>query len=122
MIFKPMVRRSLKACEAYRILSCSRCGCGRYHEAEGQWLLYRSRQHLSKSNPRIHQGLTPLSAQSVHAATRKTLLKVKGFSEVKVEKIKEAIQKLQVMPPPPSPRSSGGYRKAGVMHTLYEPS
>jgi len=32
----------------------------------------------------------------VHAATRKTLLKVKGFSEVKVEKIKEAIQKLQV--------------------------
>lgn len=34
--------------------------------------------------------------QSVHAATRKTLLKVKGFSEVKVEKIKEAILKLQV--------------------------
>ncbi|KAF6237409.1 hypothetical protein HO173_004299 [Letharia columbiana] len=32
---------------------------------------------------------------SVHAATRKTLLKVKGFSEVKVEKIKEAITKLQ---------------------------
>ncbi|KAJ5180819.1 Meiotic recombination protein dmc1 [Penicillium capsulatum] len=30
---------------------------------------------------------------SVHGATRKTLLKVKGFSEVKVEKIKEAIQK-----------------------------
>lgn len=34
--------------------------------------------------------------QSVHAATRKTLLKVKGFSEVKVDKIKEAISKLQV--------------------------
>ncbi|KAL9066429.1 MAG: hypothetical protein Q9161_007568 [Pseudevernia consocians] len=33
--------------------------------------------------------------ESVHAATRKTLLKVKGFSEVKVEKIKEAIAKLQ---------------------------
>ncbi|KAK3173725.1 hypothetical protein OEA41_007057 [Lepraria neglecta] len=32
---------------------------------------------------------------SVHAATRKTLLKVKGFSEVKVEKIKEAIVKCQ---------------------------
>ncbi|KAK4691065.1 meiotic recombination protein DMC1, partial [Lecanoromycetidae sp. Uapishka_2] len=32
---------------------------------------------------------------SVHAATRKTLLKVKGFSEVKVEKIKEAIGKCQ---------------------------
>ncbi|KAJ9301297.1 hypothetical protein DTO271G3_1432 [Paecilomyces variotii] len=30
---------------------------------------------------------------SVHGATRKTLLKIKGFSEVKVEKIKEAIQK-----------------------------
>lgn len=36
------------------------------------------------------------TAKSVHAATRKTLLKVKGFSEVKVEKIKEAISKLQV--------------------------
>ncbi|KAI9791710.1 MAG: Meiotic recombination protein dmc1 [Peltula sp. TS41687] len=32
---------------------------------------------------------------SVHAATRKTLLKIKGFSEVKVEKIKEAVQKCQ---------------------------
>ncbi|RMJ23812.1 meiotic recombination protein Dmc1, partial [Aspergillus sp. HF37] len=30
---------------------------------------------------------------SVHGATRKNLLKIKGFSEVKVEKIKEAIQK-----------------------------
>ncbi|CAF9929622.1 Meiotic recombination protein dmc1 [Imshaugia aleurites] len=35
------------------------------------------------------------TSKSVHAATRKTLLKVKGFSEVKVEKIKEAIAKLQ---------------------------
>ena len=34
--------------------------------------------------------------QSVHAATRRTLLKIKGFSEVKVEKVKEAIVKLQV--------------------------
>lgn len=34
--------------------------------------------------------------QSVHAATRKTLLKIKGFSEVKVEKVKEAIAKCQV--------------------------
>ncbi|KAI9817269.1 MAG: Meiotic recombination protein dmc1 [Pycnora praestabilis] len=32
---------------------------------------------------------------SVHSATRKTLLKIKGFSEVKVEKIKEAIVKCQ---------------------------
>ncbi|KAL8828078.1 MAG: hypothetical protein Q9191_002795 [Dirinaria sp. TL-2023a] len=36
-----------------------------------------------------------VQVSAVHAATRKTLLKVKGFSEVKVEKIKEAIQKLQ---------------------------
>lgn len=35
--------------------------------------------------------------QSVHGATRKTLLKIKGFSEVKVEKIKDAIQKCQVI-------------------------
>ena len=34
--------------------------------------------------------------KSVHAATRKTLLKIKGFSEVKVEKVKEAIAKCQV--------------------------
>jgi meiotic recombination protein DMC1 len=32
----------------------------------------------------------------VHGATRRTLLKIKGFSEVKVDKIKEAIQKCQV--------------------------
>ncbi|XHG09121.1 Meiotic recombination protein dmc1 [Aspergillus wentii] len=36
---------------------------------------------------------------SVHGATRKTLLKIKGFSEVKVEKVKEAIQKFQVLKP-----------------------
>ncbi|KAI9712253.1 MAG: Meiotic recombination protein dmc1, partial [Chrysothrix sp. TS-e1954] len=30
---------------------------------------------------------------SVHAATRRTLLKIKGFSEVKVEKVKEAVAK-----------------------------
>ncbi|RAK77137.1 recombinase DMC1 [Aspergillus fijiensis CBS 313.89] len=30
---------------------------------------------------------------SVHSATRRTLLKIRGFSEVKVEKIKDAIQK-----------------------------
>ncbi|KAI9756888.1 MAG: Meiotic recombination protein dmc1 [Lichina confinis] len=32
---------------------------------------------------------------SVHAATRKTLLKIRGLSEVKVEKIKEAVGKCQ---------------------------
>ncbi|KAL2808955.1 Rad51-domain-containing protein [Aspergillus granulosus] len=30
---------------------------------------------------------------SIHGATRKTLLKIKGFSEIKVEKVKEAITK-----------------------------
>lgn len=35
-------------------------------------------------------------SQSVHGATRRTLLKIKGFSEIKVEKIKEAIQKCLV--------------------------
>ena len=37
--------------------------------------------------------------QSVHGATRRTLLKIKGFSEVKVEKIKEAILKCLVCCP-----------------------
>jgi len=36
------------------------------------------------------------SSQAVHAATRRTLSKIKGFSEVKVDKIKEAIAKCQV--------------------------
>ncbi|KAI9704064.1 MAG: Meiotic recombination protein dmc1 [Bogoriella megaspora] len=41
-------------------------------------------------------GVTKLSQlQSVHAATRRTLSKIKGFSEVKVEKVKEAIAKCQ---------------------------
>ncbi|KAJ9653177.1 Meiotic recombination protein dmc1 [Coniosporium apollinis] len=32
---------------------------------------------------------------SVHSATRRTLLKIKGFSEIKVDKVKEVIQKCQ---------------------------
>ncbi|OCL09792.1 DMC1 protein, partial [Glonium stellatum] len=32
---------------------------------------------------------------AVHAATRRALLKIKGFSEIKVEKVKEAIAKCQ---------------------------
>lgn len=35
-------------------------------------------------------------SQSVHAATKKTLIKIKGLSEAKVEKIKEAIGKALV--------------------------
>lgn len=45
----------------------------------------------------VNSSLTnQLQPQSVHGATRRTLLKIKGFSEIKVEKIKEAIQKCQV--------------------------
>ncbi|EMD59739.1 hypothetical protein COCSADRAFT_253375 [Bipolaris sorokiniana ND90Pr] len=33
---------------------------------------------------------------SVHSATRRNLLKIKGFSEVKVDKVKDAIAKCQV--------------------------
>jgi hypothetical protein len=33
---------------------------------------------------------------SVHSATRRNLLKIKGFSEVKVDKVKDAITKCQV--------------------------
>ena len=33
---------------------------------------------------------------SVHSATRRNLLKIKGFSEIKVDKVKDAIAKCQV--------------------------
>lgn len=33
---------------------------------------------------------------SVHAATRRSLAKIKGFSEIKVDKVKDAIAKCQV--------------------------
>jgi meiotic recombination protein DMC1 len=33
---------------------------------------------------------------SVHAATRRNLAKIKGFSEIKVDKVKDAITKCQV--------------------------
>lgn len=41
---------------------------------------------------------------AVHAATRRALLKIKGFSEIKVEKVKEAIAKCQP--------SAGGFMTA----------
>ena len=34
---------------------------------------------------------------SVHAATRRNLLKIKGFSEIKVDKVKDALAKCQVL-------------------------
>jgi hypothetical protein len=34
---------------------------------------------------------------SVHAATRRNLLKIKGFSEIKVDKVKDALAKCQVI-------------------------
>jgi hypothetical protein len=36
---------------------------------------------------------------SVHSATRRNLLKIKGFSEIKVDKVKDAITKCQVNTP-----------------------
>lgn len=36
---------------------------------------------------------------SVHSATRRNLLKIKGFSEIKVDKVKDAITKCQVSAP-----------------------
>ncbi|KAJ6151819.1 DNA repair protein [Penicillium chermesinum] len=53
---------------------------------------------------------------SVHGATRRTLLRVKGFSEVKVEKIKEAIQKCLVSTIPFNPDSYS------TMHLMIPPS
>jgi hypothetical protein len=34
---------------------------------------------------------------SVHVATRRNLLKIKGFSEIKVDKVKDALAKCQVL-------------------------
>ena len=51
--------------------------------------------HTTTVDSQSHSNLETDNTQSVHGATRKTLLKVKGFSEVKVEKIKEAIAKCQ---------------------------
>lgn len=54
---------------------------------------------------------------SVHAATRRNLLKIKGFSEIKVDKVKDALAKCQVhtvlthqsyKPHSPEPQPSGG--------------
>lgn len=72
-------------------------GCG-YYKTEGEWLLYRC---CMDPLARFYY-LTCLILiiiclpQSVHGATRKTLLKIKGFSEIKVEKVKEAVQKCLV--------------------------
>jgi hypothetical protein len=41
---------------------------------------------------------------SVHSATRRNLLKIKGFSEIKVDKVKDAITKCQVSTSQPHAR------------------
>ena len=48
----------------------------------------------------IHQVEDPanIQAQSVYSATTKTLLKIRGFSDAKVEKIKDAVRKCMVRP------------------------
>lgn len=74
-----------------QVLTQTRRGCSRHHQAQSEWLLHRCR-----TGPVSCPSGFADNKQSVHAATRKTLLKVKGFSEVKVEKIKEAILKCQV--------------------------
>ncbi|KAJ4987577.1 DNA repair protein rad51 [Stagonosporopsis vannaccii] len=43
---------------------------------------------------------------SVHTATRRNLLKIKGFSEIKVDKVKDALAKCQLQP------SGGGFQTA----------
>jgi hypothetical protein len=45
--------------------------------------------------PTILRWMTLIGLQSVHAATRRNLLKIKGFSEIKVDKVKDAITKCQ---------------------------
>ncbi|KAH7080007.1 meiotic recombination protein-like protein dmc1 [Paraphoma chrysanthemicola] len=45
---------------------------------------------------------------SVHSATRRNLLKIKGFSEIKVDKVKDAITKCQVRVQP----AGGGFQTA----------
>jgi meiotic recombination protein DMC1 len=59
---------------------------------------------------------------AVHAATRRNLLKIKGFSEIKVDKVKDALTKCQVRPSltlcirqlhsPESQPSGGGFQTA----------
>ena len=79
---------------SHLVLMKSRCRSSRYHQAQSEWLLHRCCGRRRCSSHHVTGSADVF--QSVHAATRRMLLKVKGFSEVKVEKIKEAIAKLQV--------------------------
>lgn len=53
-----------------------------------------------RADPKLQATLcdTNIFAQSVNQATTKSLSKIKGFSEVKVEKIKDAVRKCLVSP------------------------
>ena len=88
--YKPMVRFA-SITNLAQGLTRTRRGCSRHYQAQSEWLLHRCCMQSISCLSRCAD-----NKQSVHAATRKTLLKVKGFSEVKVEKIKEAIVKCQV--------------------------
>lgn len=79
----------------------------RYLEVEVKWLLHNCRKYSAEMRhykPSLGCGCLRregpanfrVDSKSVHAATRRTLLKIKGFSEIKVEKVKEAIAKCQV--------------------------
>lgn len=50
----------------------------------------------------------------MHSATRRNLLKIKGFSEIKVDKVKDAITKCQV--------DGVTFRLAQVSLTLHQPA
>ncbi|EEH10869.1 meiotic recombination protein dmc1 [Histoplasma capsulatum G186AR] len=72
----------------------------RYRRYPSSWLVPTSSSQLSghfsyQKDKNSSANSNFMVVLSVHGATRKTLLKIRGFSEVKVEKIKEAIQKCQ---------------------------
>lgn len=74
---------------------------GYYTVAVGQNAQYScSRVFVSTAHLCIFVFACKLIGKSVHAATRRTLLKIKGFSEIKVEKVKEAVHKCLVSAQP----------------------
>ena len=67
--------------------------CCRYHQVEAEWHPHRWGELL----PRWTKMLVANSTfQTLIGTTTKRLLKIKGFSEIKVEKIKDASRKLSV--------------------------
>lgn len=70
-----------------------RCQCCRYHKVEAEWHPHR----WCKLLPNLMKMFVANSIfQTLIGCTSKRLLRIKGFSEVKVEKIKDAAKKLSV--------------------------